>query len=100
VTYVDPFHVSREIFRSTRNVPVALAAVYDSATAERIYTQLSSAGDDELLVNQGCSYGKHTDALPKSVVLSWGWTGQLAGTSTSPQGYAQLEFAVLYLTIP
>jgi hypothetical protein len=100
VAYIDPFGHSRNVFESVRSIPAEYTALYDPATLQRVYAENFSAGDNELEVNQGMSYGKHTDTFPKSIAYSPGLFWGASGGLGPPVGIASYTLAVLYLTLP
>jgi hypothetical protein len=63
----------RNIYSSSRRIPTSATALYDPLTAERIYTAYWSAGDNELGVDQQCSYGKSSDVFPATVSAEMSW---------------------------
>lgn len=99
VQFNDGIHVPRNIFSANRAVPMAATALYDPATLQRVYSAYYAAGDNELEVNQGTSYGKHTDSFPKGLICNVsifvGTSGLLPGLS----GTFEFTFAMLYLTL-
>jgi hypothetical protein len=100
VEFVDEHFVSRTIFSSARAIPSWGTALYDPATLQRVYSQYFSAGDNELEINQGCSYGKASDSFAKSITYSPGLFWGVSGVLGPPDGVFQYEFAALYLTLP
>jgi hypothetical protein len=100
VIFTDVHSVDREIFHGTFRVPSSTTALYDPATLERVYGRFHEAGDRELEINQGCSYGKHTDGGSKFVRFESALFGDVYGATLNAAGYQQYEFAALYETIP
>lgn len=90
----------RQIYTTRNGVPMAVAALYDPATLQRVYSAYYAGGDRDFAVNQSCSYGKHSGAFPATVTfdvsLLWG-TG-LSGPD--PAGQFGVDLAVLYDTVP
>jgi hypothetical protein len=100
VVFRDSAGSPRTIFSSARSIPGQYTALFDIATTQRVYAVNYSAGDNELEVNQGSAYGKHTDPFAKHVVYTpgvlWGRSGGLG----PPTGILEYTFAALYLTLP
>jgi hypothetical protein len=99
VDYQAAGTLPRNIYRSSRRVPTSATALYDPLTAERIYTAYWGAGDNELGVDQQCSYGKSSDLFPATVTAEMGWTGPLHLVPGTMDGYYQLTVAFLYHTL-
>jgi len=100
VIFTDVHSVDREIFHGAFRVPSTTTALYDPATLERVYGRFHEAGDRELEINQGCSYGAHTDGGSKFVRFESSIFGDVYGATLNAAGYQQYEFAALYETIP
>lgn len=89
---------AHNLFMTVRRVPSDYVALYDSTTAERIYTQYIMGGDNELGFNQRCSYG--TRGGP-GMTIRYQWALFLPpGTLAAPSGTVTWNFRVLYETVP
>lgn len=88
----------KNIYTSSRGVPTEVAALYDSQTFERIYTQVLTGGDNEFGFDQATAYGKSGATFGPTIIytpiitfssLAIGTLGTLVGT-------VNYEFAALY----
>jgi len=91
---------TRSLYQAAKRLPSNIAALYDPATLQRIYSQQYEAGDLELGVNQPCSFGKHTEITPWQVRLTSYLYPVGEGFQFNPSGQVSLEFAVLHESLP
>lgn len=88
---------ARQIFYSVRRIPFEAVAIYDVATLERVYTQYFNAGDDELGVDEKCSYGRETDTSDLIIEYENALENYNA-LGTVGVGIYSRQFAALYYT--
>lgn len=81
VTIVSGPNSPRILYESHRRIPAT--AVTISAVAINFYTGYFNAGDDELGVNQECSYGKATDTSPWNIRFNVALVGLTAAGMNS-----------------
>lgn len=87
----------RNLYRTTRSVPMEVAAVYDSATFERVYTSYYHAGDLELGFNVKCSFG--TASGPGFTVRCQVSADKHGGAFAFPDLRYTFGFYALYFTL-
>lgn len=75
-------------------IPALTTSLYDSTTAQRIYTRYCWGGDEELSISEKCAYG--TAGGPGFRVSLFTGIDDLRGESIPISGSALCEFRVLY----
>lgn len=98
--YLPPDYTPKPIYTSIRSIPTEFSQLYDFETSERIYTQLYTAGDNELAFDQSTGYGRADATEPLYLTYEGGTFG---GTSFGDslgtvQGLLTYQFAMLYGT--
>jgi len=84
----------RNIYKTTRMLPFQAVTLYDSTTAQRIYSNYVSGGDLECAINVKCSYGL-ASGPGFTVTLSSG-IGHAIGALGVVTGRMAYAFHVLY----
>jgi hypothetical protein len=100
VHFIDDHGGDRTIYTTARLITSDVTSLYDTATNERVYTRYHAANDDQVGIDQGVNYGKHTDTGTKSLVYESAIVEPGYGPAFLGAGLYEYQFAALYLTLP
>ncbi len=85
----------RNIYETSRRIPTQVVGFHDFATLERIYTVSAQANDNELGVNEKCSYGTTTG--PGMTVRLSSYINNFPTGFGFPAGRAVVVFRALHI---
>lgn len=94
VTITSGPNVNRKVMSTTRRVPMVFSAYLQGFAND--WVAFHSAGDNELGVDQQCSFGKASDVANWNINVTVKTNTQIPGQSTSITGRVQFWCRLLY----
>jgi hypothetical protein len=99
VSIISGPYAGHTLWASRRAIASQFVGLYDVAVANRVYSELINAGDNEFLINERTAFGTRTGAA-FTVRYASGVSGGIGFTGLISNASASANFRVLYETSP